>query len=119
MDIDLGARSIGTQKTKSVVVPENASPTSQYTIEDSVEFLTTTQEVRITVVAGTGSFVVGERVTDSSTGTTARVKSFSNGILLVDTADGVFRVGDLVVGQTSGCSRAVAATQGIITQIPI
>jgi hypothetical protein len=119
MDIDLGARSIGIQKTKSVVVPENASPTSQYTIEDSVEFLTTTQEVRITVAAGTGSFVVGEKVIDSSTGTTARVKSFSNTILLVDTADGVFMVGDLVVGQTSGCSRAVAATQGIITPIPI
>jgi hypothetical protein len=69
------------------------------------------------MAAGNSVYTVGELVTDTTTATTARVKSFNNGILTIDDANGIFRIGNTIVGATSGCSRTISGMEAIVYPI--
>ena len=56
--------------------------------------------------AGTGTFVFNEIITGSSSGTTARVRTWdaTNNVLVVGTVSGEFSAGETLTGSTSGAS---------------
>jgi hypothetical protein len=60
-------------------------------------------------MSSVGDFVFNEVVTGSTSGTTARVRSWNSGtnILEVSNVTGTFRVGEDIVGSTSGASHAL------------
>ena len=60
-------------------------------------------------MSSVGDFIFNEVVTGSTSGTTARVRSWNSGtnILEVSNVTGTFRVGEDIVGSTSGASHAL------------
>jgi len=62
--------------------------------------------------SGSGTFAFNEIVTGSSSGTTARVRTWNatTSILEVGTVTGEFTIGEDIVGQTSGASYALRVT---------
>jgi hypothetical protein len=109
----------GTERVTVQVDPLNAQPTDNYTVTTSIDFIESSDKFNLTMQSGTGSYVAGETVTDSSTGTTAKVTSFTNNVLAVAYADGVFHIGDTIVGGTSGCSRTVGSVEQVVVLSPL
>jgi hypothetical protein len=107
-DIDLAATGAGRDKVTVEVNPLTADENDQYTVTTSIDFMEQTDSYTLTVNSGTGNFSNGETITDTTTGTTAIVQSFSGNILQVNSATGIFRGGDTIVGGTSGTSRSIA-----------
>jgi hypothetical protein len=61
-------------------------------------------------VSSNSSFTVGETITGSSSGATAKVtsKTSSTGIIIHDTATGTFTISDTITGSTSGATATVS-----------
>jgi hypothetical protein len=106
-DIDLAATGAGRDKITVEVNPLTADENDQYTVTTSIDFMEQTDSYTLTVNSGTGNFSNGETITDTMTGTTAIVQSFSGNVLQVNSATGIFRGGDTIVGGTSGTSRSI------------
>jgi hypothetical protein len=107
----------GKDKLEVSVVPSTAGPNSQYTVHVAFNFIDSAESYRLAMAAGNSVYTVGELVTDTTTATTARVKSFNNGILTIDDANGIFRIGNTIVGATSGCSRTISGIEAIVYPI--
>ena len=82
-------------------------------VTTSIDFLEFTNTFNITVNFGVGNFTNGEIVTDSITGATGIVTSFSGNVLVVENADGIFRGGDILIGGTSGVFRTITNVAGV------
>ena len=109
----------GKDKLEIGVVPSTAGPNGQYAVQVAFNFIDSAESYRLTMAVGTGSYTVGELVTDTSTATTARVKSFTNNVLTVDSANGIFQIGNTIVGGTSGCSRSISSMEAIVYPITL
>lgn len=109
----------GTEQISVQVDPLTASATDTYDVITSVEFLNASDKFSLTMQAGSGTYLAGETITDTATGTTAKVTSFSNNVLVVSFADGVFHIGNTVVGTTSACSRTIGSVTQLITPSPL
>ena len=94
-----------TEQIKIAVNPLTAKETDAYTILETITPYMNTSSFSLTVGSGTGSFVVGQVITGSITGTTGKVISFNSGIVLVHDADGPFQNGETVTA--TGVSRPV------------
>lgn len=109
----------GKDKLEIGVAPSTAGPNGQYAVQVAFNFIDSAESYRLTMAVGTGSYTVGELVTDTSTATTARVKSFTNNVLTVDSANGIFQIGNTIVGGTSGCSRSISSMEAIVYPITL
>ena len=89
------------ERVTTAVDPTTAQPTDNYTVVTTISPFTNTDSFYLTVSMGMGTYTVGEVVTGSTSGTTAKVISFSNNVLLVHNADGNFSVDENIVGGTS------------------
>lgn len=114
IDMDTNFKQIGIDVS---VNPKDALPTDNYTVDVNIsEFTMTTDRYQLDVIPESGgapTFALGETITDSTTGTTARVVSYNGGVLTVDRADGIFRNGDLISGGTSGAVATIQTTVAI------
>jgi hypothetical protein len=112
-DVELAAPGAGRDNITVQVDPSSATENDNYTVTTSIDFLEFTNTFNITVNSGVGIFANGEIVTDSMTGATGIVTSFSGNVVVVENADGIFRGGDTLVGGTSGVSRSITNVVGV------
>ena len=112
-DVELAAPGAGRDNITVQVDPSTATENDNYTVTTSIDFLEFTNTFNITVNSGVGIFANGEIVTDSTTGATGIVTSFSGNVVTVDNADGIFRGGHTLVGGTSGVSRSITNVAGV------
>ena len=112
-DVQLAAPGAGRDNITVQVDPSSATENDSYTVTTSIDFLEFTNTFNITVNSGVGNFTNGEIVTDSMTGATGIVTSFSGNVVVVENADGIFRGGDTLVGGTSGTSRSITNVVGV------
>jgi hypothetical protein len=93
------------EQIKVAIDPLTAKETDVYTILETITPYMNTSSFKLTVGTGTGSFVAGQTITGSITGTTGKVTSFDAGIVTVHDADGPFQNGETVTA--TGVSRPV------------
>ena len=95
------------------VDPKTAQPTDPYNIIVNIsEFTLDTSTFELTV-GSTAGFVVGETITDSETGATAVVATASGTKLKVESADGLFRIGNDITGSQSATTATITAVKPI------
>jgi len=99
-----------------------AGVVTSISITDSGSQYVLTPTVQISEPASTssGSFIFNEVVTGSSSGTTARVKSYDaeNNILEVSMIDGKFTVGETITGSESGAEHTLKSGEEFDTVDP-
>lgn len=95
------------ERVTTSVNPITANPGDNYTILTAITPFTNTDSFYLKVGTNGGTYTVGEVVTGGTSGTTAKVISFANNMLLVHNADGNFVVAENVIGGTSMTSRSV------------
>ena len=97
--------------------PINASPTSTYSVVETIAYFTNTDQFNIMVYPGTGGFTAGETITGSASGSSATVASFDavTNVLNVSNANGPFRIGEALTGSTSHTQRAVISVTQVYT----
>lgn len=96
------------QRMDTKIDPLTAGPADQYNIVQAISFFEDTTSFYLTMgTNNTNLFQVGEIVSGNISGTTARVVSFTNNVLLVRQADGYFRAGETITGAASTTSRTL------------
>lgn len=96
------------ERIDTKVDPLSASSTDQYNIIQAISFFEDTTSFYLTMATNNSTvFHVGEVVSGNISGTTAKVISFTNNVLLVQQADGYFRSGETIAGATSAASRTL------------
>lgn len=113
-NVGIAGGTTGKEQITVQVQPPSAGPNDNYITTTAINFISMTDTYNLHVQSGTGEYTVGETVNDPGTGTTAVVVSFANNILTVNSATGVFHIGDTVTGESSTCSRAISAVEAIV-----
>jgi hypothetical protein len=110
-----GTTQLGLENINVHIDPIDAGEGDAHTIVQVITFLQDSTDYEIAVQSGAGTYTVGEEVLGAVSGTAATIVAYDNteGILKVKDADGVFKTSESLVGQTSGCNRAISR----ITQI--
>jgi T4-like virus Myoviridae tail sheath stabiliser len=95
------------ERITASVDPLTATEAQSHQILNSISFFTNTTSFNLGMSAGTGLYLDGEQVLGTTSGTNAHVISFTDGVLLVKDATGIFKVNETLVGQQSNTTRTI------------